>query len=128
MSREALAIGTDVKPPVLFKGEYKQWKDRFLDFIDRHDLGDEIRKSLKEGVMTPPTKILTVAGENGQEEETEYKLPIGEYSEDQLNRHKGDKLARSFILQGIPNEIYVKIDSYNATVQSQSWRVTRRHV
>ncbi|KAI3707459.1 hypothetical protein L6452_25998 [Arctium lappa] len=115
MSREALAIGTDVKPPVLFKGEYEQWKDKFLDFIDRHDLGDEIKKSLKEGIMTPPTKVLTVAGENGQEEETEYKLPIGEYSEDQLKRHKGDKLAKSFILQGIPNEIYVKIDSYNAT-------------
>ncbi|KAI3672551.1 hypothetical protein L6452_38641 [Arctium lappa] len=32
-----------------------------------------------------------------------------------LNRHKGDKLARLFILQGILNEIYVKIDSYNAT-------------
>ncbi|KAI3720022.1 hypothetical protein L6452_20929 [Arctium lappa] len=120
MSREALAIGTDVKPPVLFKGEYEQWKDRFLDFIDRHDLGDEIRKSLKDGIMTPPTKVLTVAGENGQEEETEYKLPIGEYSEDQLKRHKGDKLARSFILQGIPNEIYVKIDSYNATGK-QMW-------
>ncbi|KAI3758640.1 hypothetical protein L6452_06208 [Arctium lappa] len=115
MSREALAIGTDVKPPVLFKGEYEQWKDRFLDFIDRHDLGDEIRKYLKEGIMTPPTKVLTVAGENGQEEETVYKLAIGEYSEDQLNRHKGDKLARSSIIQGIPNEIYVKIDRYNAT-------------
>ncbi|KAI3715716.1 hypothetical protein L6452_22702 [Arctium lappa] len=120
MSREALAIGTDVKPPVLFKGEYEQWKDIFLDFIDRHDLGDEIRKSLKDGIMTPPTKVLTVAGENDQEEETEYKLPISEYSEDQLKRHKGDKLARSFILQGIPNEIYVKIDSYNATGK-QMW-------
>ncbi|KAI3707110.1 hypothetical protein L6452_25335 [Arctium lappa] len=120
MSREALAIGTDVKPPVLFKGEYEQWKDRFLDFIDRHDLGDEIRKSLKEGIMTPPTKVLTVAGENGQEEETVYKLPIGEYSEDQLNKHKGDKLERSFILQGIQNEIYVKFDSYNATGK-QMW-------
>ncbi|KAI3685310.1 hypothetical protein L6452_34552 [Arctium lappa] len=115
MSREALAIGTDVKPAVLFKGEYEQWKDRFLDFIDRHDLGDYIRKSLKEGIMTPPTKVLTVAGENGEEEETEYKLSIGEYMEDQLKRHKADKLVRSFILQGIPNEIYVNIDSYNAT-------------
>ncbi|KAI3758991.1 hypothetical protein L6452_06564 [Arctium lappa] len=120
MSREALVIGTDVKPPILFKGEYEQWKDRFLDFIDRHDLGDYIRKSLKEGIMTPPTKVLTVAGKNGEEEETEYKLPIGEYSEDQLKRHKGDKLTRSFILQGIPNEIYVKIDSYNATGK-QMW-------
>ncbi|KAI3734670.1 hypothetical protein L6452_14145 [Arctium lappa] len=39
-SREALAISTDVKPPVIFKGEYEQWKDIFLDFIDINDLGD----------------------------------------------------------------------------------------
>ncbi|KAI3746928.1 hypothetical protein L6452_09370 [Arctium lappa] len=71
-SREALAIGTDVKPPVVFKGKYEQWKDIFLDFIDRNDLGDYIRKSLKEGIMTPPTKVLTVAGENGEEEEKEH--------------------------------------------------------
>ncbi|KAI3770714.1 hypothetical protein L6452_01855 [Arctium lappa] len=119
-SREALAIGTDAKPPAFFKGEYEQWKDRFLDFINRNDLGDYIRKSIKEGIMTPPTKVLTVAGENGEEKEREYPLPLGEYSDEHKRRHKGDKLARSFILQGIPNEIYVKIDSYNATGK-QMW-------
>ncbi|KAI3718398.1 hypothetical protein L6452_19267 [Arctium lappa] len=119
-SREALAIGTDVKPPVLFKGEYEQWKDRFLDFIDRNDLGDYIRLSLKKGIMRPPTKTLNVAGENGEDEEREYPLPLEEYLDVQRRRHKADRLARSFILQGIPNEIYVKIDSYNATGK-QMW-------
>ncbi|KAI3715492.1 hypothetical protein L6452_22476 [Arctium lappa] len=52
-SKEALAIGTDTKPPVLFKGEYEQWKDRFLNFVDRHELGDFIRKSIEEGVRKP---------------------------------------------------------------------------
>ncbi|KAI3718233.1 hypothetical protein L6452_19095 [Arctium lappa] len=52
-SRETLAIGTDTKPPVLFKGEYEQWKDGFLNFVDRHELGDFIRKSIEEGVMKP---------------------------------------------------------------------------
>ncbi|KAI3665207.1 hypothetical protein L6452_43830 [Arctium lappa] len=100
-SREALAIGTDVKTPVLFKGEYEQWKDRFLGFIDWNDLGDYIRLSLKEGVMKNPTKILSTEGENEKES-------------------KSRQIERSFILQGIPNEIYAKIDSYNA-IGKQMW-------
>ncbi|KAI3746570.1 hypothetical protein L6452_09004 [Arctium lappa] len=119
-SREALAIGTDVKPPVLIKGEYEQWKDRFMDFIDRNDLGDYIRISLKEGIMKTPTKTHTVVGENGEEEQSEYPLPLEEYTDEQRRRHKVDRLDRTFILQGIPNEIYVKIDSYNS-MGKQMW-------
>ncbi|KAJ9557404.1 hypothetical protein OSB04_012018 [Centaurea solstitialis] len=48
-TREALAIGFDTKPPVLFRGDYNMWRDRFLDFIDRQDLGEYIRLSLKDG-------------------------------------------------------------------------------
>ena len=44
-----MAIGSDTKPQVLFTGDYPQWKDRFLDFIDRQDLCDEIRKSIEDG-------------------------------------------------------------------------------
>ncbi|KAI3677809.1 hypothetical protein L6452_37079 [Arctium lappa] len=45
---------------------------------------------------------------------------FGEYTQEQKDRVKADRLAKSFILQGIPNEIYVKIDSYNATGK-QMW-------
>ncbi|KAJ9543687.1 hypothetical protein OSB04_023394 [Centaurea solstitialis] len=48
-TREALAIGSDTMPPVLFRGDYNMWRDRFLDFIYRQDLGEYIRLSLKEG-------------------------------------------------------------------------------
>ena len=48
-SKEAMAIGSDTKPPVLFRGDYTQWRDRFLDFIDRQDLGEYITQSLSEG-------------------------------------------------------------------------------
>ncbi|KAI3747153.1 hypothetical protein L6452_09600 [Arctium lappa] len=52
-SKDALSIGIDVKPPVLFKGEYEQWKDIFLDFIDRHSNGENILLSITEGPMKP---------------------------------------------------------------------------
>ncbi|KAI3692794.1 hypothetical protein L6452_32617 [Arctium lappa] len=109
-SKEALAIGTDTKPPVLFKGEYEQWKDRFLNFIDRHELGDYIRTSIEEGIMTPPmtTRVINNVP-------TQVELKYHELQDDNLRRAKGDKLSKSYILQGIPNEIYIKIDSYKAS-------------
>ncbi|KAI3701955.1 hypothetical protein L6452_27474 [Arctium lappa] len=109
-SREALAIGTDTKPPVLFRGEYEQWKDRFLNFIERQDLGNYIRISLEEGLMKPTYREAT-AGTNEQRVEIKYEELEGKDKE----RAKGDKLAKSYIIQGIPNEIYVKIHSYKAS-------------
>ena len=49
MSREALTIDSDTKPAVLFSGDYSQWKDRFLDFIERQELGDEMLDSIMNG-------------------------------------------------------------------------------
>ncbi|KAI3735684.1 hypothetical protein L6452_15192 [Arctium lappa] len=118
-SSKGPSISTDEKPPVLFKGGYDAWKNQFIDFIDRNVLGDYIRKSLKEGIMTPPTKLLTLAGENGQDEQREYKLPLDMYSGEQRKRHEADKLARSFLMEGmskeISKEIFFTLDIKDAT-------------
>ncbi|KAJ9553545.1 hypothetical protein OSB04_017590 [Centaurea solstitialis] len=114
-TREALAIGSDTKPPVLFRGDYNMWRDRFLDFIDRQDLGEYIRLSLKEGpkVFTeekpaqpdsdPPVAAHTVLKK------------FKDMTVEEKNRHKADKLAKSFMLLGLPNDIYFTIDSHNST-------------
>ncbi|KAJ9540898.1 LOW QUALITY PROTEIN: hypothetical protein OSB04_027404 [Centaurea solstitialis] len=112
-TREALAIGSDTKPPVLFRGDYNMWRDRFLDFIDRQDLGEYIRLSLKEGPKTeekpaqpdsdPPVAAHTVIKK------------FEDMTVEEKNRHKADKLAKSFMLLGLPNDIYFTIDSHNST-------------
>ncbi|KAJ9540979.1 hypothetical protein OSB04_027485 [Centaurea solstitialis] len=114
-TREALAIGSDTKPPVLFRGDYNMWRDRFLDFIDRQDLGEYIRLSLKEG-----PKVFT----EEKPEQPDSDPPVAAHTvikkfEDmtveEKNRHKADKLAKSFMLLGLPNYIYFTIDSHNST-------------
>ncbi|KAI3698153.1 hypothetical protein L6452_31265 [Arctium lappa] len=114
-SRETLAIGIDTKPPVLFRGEYEQWKDRFMDFIERHDLGTLIRKSLEEGVMPSVWETRTEGTVK-----IPYQLKFDDLEGDALTRAKADRLAKYFILKGITNEIYVKIDNYKATGK-QMW-------
>ncbi|KAI3669127.1 hypothetical protein L6452_40351 [Arctium lappa] len=124
-SKDALSIGTDVKPPVLFKGEYERWKDKFLDFVDRHANGENILLSITEGPMIPPTVQIpdgeSSDSEDGDEERVQkmrtVPMDFAQYSEEQKSRFKVDKQARSLLLQSIPNEIYIKIDSYKANAK-----------
>ncbi|KAJ9549049.1 hypothetical protein OSB04_021592 [Centaurea solstitialis] len=98
-----------------FQRRLQYVRDRFLDFIDRQDLGEYIRLSLKEGpkVFTeekpaqpdsdPPVAAHTVIKK------------FEDMTVEEKNRHKADKLAKSFMLLGLPNDIYFTIDSHNST-------------
>ncbi|KAI3735422.1 hypothetical protein L6452_14918 [Arctium lappa] len=124
-SKDALSIGTDVKPPVLFKDEYEQWKDRFLDFVDRHSNGENIMLSIIEGPMIPLTMEIpndeSSDSEDGNVDRAQKTKTVpkdtSQYTDEQKNRYKVDKQARSQLLQSIPNEIYIKIDNYKATTK-----------
>ncbi|KAI3678005.1 hypothetical protein L6452_37283 [Arctium lappa] len=124
-SRDAFSIGTDVKPVVLFKGEYEQWKDRFLDFVDRYPNGENLLLSIKEGPMELPTVEIpdndSSDSEDGDEDREQKMKTVpkdfAQYSEEQKNRFNADKKARSLLLQSNPNDIYIKIDSYKANAK-----------
>ena len=58
--RDTLVIGSDQKPPVLFKDEYEMWVNRFKLFIRRKENGHLIWKSIVEGPA--PTPVMTVDG------------------------------------------------------------------
>ena len=98
MSREAMAIGSDTKPPVLFRGDYPQWKDIFLNFIDRQDLCDEIRKSLEDGPAVFYTPVMPTINGNVSHISEDIPLEWSAMTTAQRNRIKGDRLARSFLL------------------------------
>ena len=110
MSREAMAIGSTTKPPVLFRSDYPQWKDRFQDFIDRQDLCEEIQKSLDEGPATFYALVLLTI--NGTVSHKEIPLEWSAMTNTQRNRIKRDRLAKSFLLQSLPNDIYTSVDSH----------------
>ena len=112
MSREAMAIGSDNKPPVLFQGDYSQWKDRFLDFIDKQELGADILKSLQEGPAEFFVDIFTMVDGNPSIPARRVLQDPSKLTEKEKNRQKADKLARSYLLQGMTNEIYTNIDSH----------------
>ena len=56
--RYALVIGSDNKPPVLFKEEYELWVNRFKLFIMKKENGHLIWKSIEEGPTPIPTMTI----------------------------------------------------------------------
>ncbi|HEY5234674.1 MAG TPA: hypothetical protein VIJ14_00735, partial [Rhabdochlamydiaceae bacterium] len=111
MSRESLSLGSDTRPPVLYRGEYTQWRNRFLDFIEKHVQAEEIKQSIFEGpakfyIMIPA--VLT--NDPLIPERKELKDPTN-YSREERARAAADRIAMSFIIMGITNDIYSNIDS-----------------
>ncbi|GJT42547.1 integrase, catalytic region, zinc finger, CCHC-type containing protein [Tanacetum coccineum] len=77
MSRDVITVGSTMRIPLLYRGEYSQWRERFMNYL---------------------------------EEQTDGEAMINSIQNEKKNR-KIDRLARSLLIQGLPNDIYSLIDS-----------------
>nr|GEV46536.1 hypothetical protein [Tanacetum cinerariifolium] len=75
MSRDVITVGSTVRIPLLYRGEYSQWRERFMNYLEE---------------KTDDPKFWTA-----EEKKT----------------RKIDRLARSLLIQRLPNDIYSLIDS-----------------
>ncbi|KAI3684157.1 hypothetical protein L6452_33376 [Arctium lappa] len=117
-SRDALAIGSDKKPPVFYRGEYPQWHDRFMNFIEAKPDDEEILKCLKEGPQPWPVKVLPENQDEGRPDRRVRKT-LGEFTPPEKSMYDAEKHARSYILQSLPKDIYGCIDSYKDTTKAR---------
>ncbi|KAI3729330.1 hypothetical protein L6452_17986 [Arctium lappa] len=117
-SRDALAIGSDKEPPVLYRGEYPQWHDHFMNFIEAKPDYEEILKCLKEGPQPWPMKVLPENQDEGRPDRNVRKT-LSEFTPPERSMYDAEKHARSYILQSLPNDIYACIDSYKDTTKGR---------
>jgi hypothetical protein len=101
--RDALVIGSDNKPPDLFKDEYELWVNRFKLFIMRKENGHLIWKSIEEGPT--PIPIVMVNGKQGVKS-------ITGFSDDERRQYFADIEAQHCLVQSLTNDVYRKLDSY----------------
>ncbi|KAJ9566483.1 LOW QUALITY PROTEIN: hypothetical protein OSB04_002449 [Centaurea solstitialis] len=109
-TRDALAIGSDTRPPVLFRGDFSQWKSRFLDFVAKQPLHKQIMESLKNGPVKYYTRIPAVPDGNPPIVGGIVEKDETNFTPEEANRVRGDILAKSYLIQSLPNEIYANID------------------
>nr|GEW23697.1 hypothetical protein [Tanacetum cinerariifolium] len=100
MSRDVLTVGSTMRILLLYRGEYSQWVERFMNYLEEQTDGEAMINSIKNDKSM--------------------------WSDQEKRIQKIDHLARSLLIKGIPNDIYSLIDS-NKTVKDL-WDALARHM
>nr|GEY83497.1 hypothetical protein [Tanacetum cinerariifolium] len=77
MSRDVITVGSTMRILLLYRGEYSQWRERFVNYLEVKTDGEAMINSIQNEKKT----------------------------------RKIDHLARSLLIQRIPNDIYSLIHS-----------------
>nr|GEX12992.1 hypothetical protein [Tanacetum cinerariifolium] len=80
MSRDVITVGSTMRIPLLYRGEYSQWRERFMNYLEEQTDGEVMINSIQNGDQPLPV-IAQI-----------------------------DHLAISLLIHGLPNDIYFLID------------------
>nr|GEV67095.1 hypothetical protein [Tanacetum cinerariifolium] len=100
MSRDLLTVGSTMRIPLLYRGEYSQWVERFMNYLEKQTDEEAMINSIKNDKSI--------------------------WSDQEKRVQKIDRLARSLLIQGLSNDIYSLIDS-NKTAKDL-WDALARHM
>nr|GEZ73562.1 hypothetical protein [Tanacetum cinerariifolium] len=125
MSQDVLTVGSTMRILLLCRGEYSQWVERFMNYLEEQTNGEAMINSIKNGNQPlPHVTHVSIAKTTSTEQ-----LPLKDksmWSDQEKRIQKIDRLARSLLIQGLPNDIYSLIDS-NKTAKDL-WDALARHV
>nr|GFC52094.1 hypothetical protein [Tanacetum cinerariifolium] len=125
MSRDVLTVGSTMRIPILYRGEYSQWVERFMNYLEEQTDGEAMINSIKNGDQPLPRVTQVYIVRNTSTEQPPLK-DKSMWSDQEKRVQKIDCLARSLLIQGLPNDIYSLIDS-NKTAK-YLWDALARHV
>nr|GEY19065.1 hypothetical protein [Tanacetum cinerariifolium] len=125
MSRDILTVGSTMKIPLLYRGEYSQWVERFMNYLEEQTDGEVMINSIKNGDQPlPRVTQVSIAGTLSTEQP-----PLKDKSmwyDQEKGIQKIDRLARSLLIQRLPNDIYSLIDSNK--IAKDLWDALARHM
>nr|GEX84999.1 hypothetical protein [Tanacetum cinerariifolium] len=105
MSRDVLTVGSTMRIPLLYRGEYSQWVERFMNYLEEQTNVETMINSIKNGDQ--PLPRVTQVSIDGTSSTEQPPLKDKSMWFDQKKRiQKIDHLARSLQIQGLPNDIY----------------------
>nr|GFA18837.1 hypothetical protein [Tanacetum cinerariifolium] len=100
MSRDVLTVSSTMRILLLHRGEYSQWVERFMNYLEEQTDGEAMINSIKDDKSM--------------------------WSDQEKRIQKIDHLARSLLIQGLSNDIYSLID-INKTAKDL-WDALARHI
>nr|GEX85021.1 hypothetical protein [Tanacetum cinerariifolium] len=108
-----------------YRGEYLQWVERFMNYLEEQTDGEAMIDSIKNGdQQLPRVTQVSIAGTSSTEQP--HLKDKSMWSDQEKRIQKIDRLARSLLIQGLSNDIYSLIDS-NKTAKDL-WDALSRHM
>nr|GEX37827.1 reverse transcriptase domain-containing protein [Tanacetum cinerariifolium] len=125
MNRDMLTVGSTMMIPLLYRGEYSQWVERFRNYLEEQTDGKVMINSIKNGDQPLPrvTQVSTAGTSSPEQPPLKDKSM---WSDQEKKIQKIDRLARSLLIQRLPNDIYSLIDR-NKTAKDL-WDALARHM
>nr|GEV36165.1 Gag-Pol polyprotein [Tanacetum cinerariifolium] len=69
MSRDVLTVGSTMRIPLLYRGEYSQWSERFMNYLEEQTDGEAMINSIKNGDQPlPRVTQVSIAGTSSTEQ------------------------------------------------------------
>nr|GEV47670.1 hypothetical protein [Tanacetum cinerariifolium] len=69
MSRDVLTVGSTIRIPLLYREEYSQWVERFMNYLEEQTDGEAMIISIKNGDQPlPPVTQVSIAGTTSTEQ------------------------------------------------------------
>nr|GFC85466.1 hypothetical protein [Tanacetum cinerariifolium] len=111
MSRDVLTVSFTMMIPLLYRGEYSQWVERFMNYLEEQTDGEVMINSIKNGDKPlPRVTQVSIAGSSSTKQPPPKDKSM--WSDQEKIIQKIDRLARSLLIQGLPNDIYSLINSH----------------
>nr|GFB78484.1 hypothetical protein [Tanacetum cinerariifolium] len=54
MSRDVITVGSTIRIPLLYQGEYSQWRERFMNYLEEQIDGEAMINAIQNGDQPLP--------------------------------------------------------------------------
>nr|GEV84525.1 hypothetical protein [Tanacetum cinerariifolium] len=105
-----ITVGSTMRIPLLYRGEYSQWRERFMNYLEEQTDGEAMINSIQSGDQPLPIIAQVSLARNAQNAPPTLK-DLKFWTAEEKKIRKIDRLARSLLIQGLLNDIYFLIDS-----------------
>nr|GEV80217.1 hypothetical protein [Tanacetum cinerariifolium] len=122
MSQDVLTVGSTMRIPLLYRGEYSQWVERFMNYLEEQTNGEAMINSIKNESNVRTVKRKDILQKIARKSKS--SKAISSSADEKISEI--DRLAKSLLIQGLLNDIYSLIDRNKTT--KDLWDALARHM
>nr|GEV78036.1 hypothetical protein [Tanacetum cinerariifolium] len=108
MSQDVITVDSTMRIPLLYRGEYSQWRERFMNYLEEQTDGEAMINSIQNG--DHPLHVVAQVSLSGTIQNAIPTLKDPKFwTAEEKKTQKIDRLARSLVIQGISNDIILSL-------------------